>query len=130
MAHRSLAGPPLGQPGPHRVRPGGKCIKEVRAVQRMPLAGRWGREALQAVDAWPRRLEPAQEGGEARVVPEAVPQPGAPPPAERRGPYPVYIYKSDLATYGYSDGVCQVRPSSGRKAGFGLPPLGRLPPPH
>ena len=71
----------------------GKCIREVRAVQRMPLADRWDRGALQAVGAWPRRLEPAQEGGEARVVPEAIPpeaapRPYAPPPAERRGPIP------------------------------------------
>ena len=87
--------------------PAEKCVREARAVQRMPLADRWDREALQAVDAWPRRLEPAQEVGEARVVPEAVqpaaiPQPEAPPPVERRGPYPVYISKGDLATYGYS----------------------------
>ena len=58
--------------------PEDKCVREVRAVQRMPLADRWDREALQAVDVWPRRLEPAQEVGEARVVPEAV-QPAAIP---------------------------------------------------
>ena len=86
-----------------------KCIREVRAVLRMPLADRWDREALQSVGAWPRRLEPAQEVGEARVVPEAIPPeaappPEAPPPAERRGPYPVCIQKGDLARYGYSEG--------------------------
>ena len=29
--------------------PAERCVGEVRAVQRMPLADRWGREALQAV---------------------------------------------------------------------------------
>ena len=58
----------------------GKCIKEVRAVQRVPLADRWDRGALQAVDAWPRWLEPAREGGEARVVPEVGPSEAALPP--------------------------------------------------
>ena len=97
----------------------GKSIREVRAVQRVPLPERWGREAFQAVNVWPRRLEPAQEGREARVVPEAVPQPDAPRPAERRAPYPVYIYQSDLATYGYSEGCAKCdrlragRPASG-----------------
>ena len=55
-----------------------KCIREVRAVLRMPLADRWDREALQSVGAWPRRLEPAQEGGEAQVVPEAIPPEAVP----------------------------------------------------
>ena len=58
----------------------GKCVKEVRAAQCMPRAVRWGREAFQAVDEWPRRLEPAREVGEARVVPEAIPPEAAPPP--------------------------------------------------
>merc|ERR1712026_99754 len=101
-----------------------KRIREVRAVLRMPLTDRWDREALQSVDAWPRRLEPAQEVGAARVVPgaippEAAPPPEAPPPPERRDPYPVYIQKGGLARYGYSEGCAKCdrllhgRPASG-----------------
>ena len=86
-----------------------KCIREVRAVLRVPLPERWDREALQSVDAWPRRLEPAPEAGEAQVVPGPipaadVPPPEAPPPPARRDPYPLYIQKGDLARYGYSEG--------------------------
>ena len=100
-----------------------KCVREVRAVQRVPLVERWSREAVEAVDVWPRRLEPAQEVPEARAIPEAAPPEGAhapdePRPAERRGPNPVYIQKSDLVRYGYSEGCVKCdRLRAGRPAG-------------
>ena len=73
--------------------PEDKCVREVRAVQRMPLADRWDREALQAVCVWPRRLEPAREAGEALVVPAAAPSRGCPaagraPAGGAAGPVP------------------------------------------
>ena len=48
--------------------PAEKCVREVRAVQRMPQVDRWDREALQAVSVWPRRLDPAPDVGEARAL--------------------------------------------------------------
>merc|ERR1711940_444892 len=89
----------------------------------MPLVERWSREAVQAVDVWPRRLEPAQEAVEARAIPEAAQPEGAnapdePRPAERRGPNPVYIQKRGLAKFGYSEGCVKCdRLRAGRPAG-------------
>ena len=112
-----------------------KCIREVRAVLRVPLPERWDREALQSVDAWPRRLEPAPEAGEAQVVPGPipaadVPPPEVPPPPARRDPLPPLHSEGGLGALRLLRRVRQVRAHSGRPAGCRVQALGCLPAAH
>ena len=90
--------------------PATKTVKDVRAVQRVPVDERWSIEAAQSVSAWPRLLTPDAERAvepEARVIPEDRPRDLPPDFGPRHRPHPVPIVKSDLERLGYTDGCAK-----------------------
>ena len=86
--------------------PEAKVVRDVRAVQRVPLDERWDLEAVQAVSAWPRLLQPRRPGEEeeAKIIPEDAPPEVPTPAVERRAPNPVYLKRADFEQYGFTAG--------------------------
>ena len=84
-----------------------KTVKEVRAVQRMPLEERWSLEAVQAVSSWPRLLDPEKEEEEAKILPSDAPVEEGPLPAERRQANPAFLTQADFDKYGYTEGCAK-----------------------
>ena len=99
----------------HLVHTAGGMIK-CRAVKRRPLENRWDREEVEAIVATPWRPNPSSDEGkaEARVLPplpevKLIKDPPRPKEPEVRAPLRPRITKSDLLSWGYTDGCLRCR---------------------